>query len=75
MSEVGGDAAVLGAGGGSGAGGGAAPVAMRSLPEPTRRAQQSHDDPDQEIIAMLDAWRLCWPTAEKVAANNGRTYG
>lgn len=33
---------------------------MRPLPEPIRRAQQGHDDPDQKIIAMLDARRLCW---------------
>ena len=33
---------------------------MRPHPEPILRAQQSHDDPDQKIIAMLDARRLCW---------------
>jgi hypothetical protein len=30
------------------------------LLEPIRRAQQGHDDPDQKIIAMLDARSPCW---------------
>jgi hypothetical protein len=33
---------------------------MRPRPEPILRAQRGHDDPDQKIIAMLDARRLCW---------------
>lgn len=28
-------------------------------PEPILQAQRGHDDPDQKIIAMLDARRLC----------------
>jgi len=32
---------------------------MRPHPEPVLQAQRGHDDPDQKIIAMLDARRLC----------------
>ncbi len=32
---------------------------MRPHPEPVLEAQRGHDDPDQKIIAMLDARRLC----------------
>jgi len=33
---------------------------MRPHLEPILEAQRGHDDPDQKIIAMLDARRLCW---------------
>lgn len=32
---------------------------LRPHPEPVLKAQRGHDDPDQKIIAMLDARRLC----------------
>jgi integrase len=40
---------------------------MRPHPEPVLQAQRGHDDPDQKIIAMLDARRLCEPRGKAVA--------
>ena len=40
---------------------------MRPHPEPILEAQRGHDDPDQKIIAMLDARRLCEPRGKGVA--------
>jgi hypothetical protein len=36
---------------------------MRPHPEAILVAQKGHDDPDQKIVAMLDARRQCLPAA------------
>lgn len=41
---------------------------MRPHPEPILRAQPGHDDPDQKIIAMLEARRSCWTGRGKTVA-------
>ncbi len=38
---------------------------MRPYPESILEAQKGHDDPDQKVIAMLDARRLCWSENER----------
>ena len=40
---------------------------MRPHPEPVLQAQRGHDDPDQKIIATLDARGLCEPRGKGVA--------
>jgi hypothetical protein len=40
---------------------------MRPHPEEVLLAQRGHDDPDQKIIAMLDARRLCYDSRGKGA--------
>jgi hypothetical protein len=48
---------------------------MRPHPEPILRAQEGQNDPDQKIVAMLDARRQCLPAAAQrgshVAAESG----
>ena len=46
---------------------------MRPHPEPVLEAQRGHDDPDQKIIAMLDARRLCYVRGKGVAKGSGVT--
>jgi hypothetical protein len=41
---------------------------MRPHPEEVLLAQRGHDDPDQKIIAMLDARRLCYDSRGKGVA-------
>jgi hypothetical protein len=42
---------------------------MRPHPEAVLKAQRGHDDPDQTVIAMLDARHLLVPRGSHVAAS------
>jgi integrase len=43
---------------------------LRPHPEPVLKAQRGHDDPDQKILAMLDARRLCYVRGKGVAKDS-----